>query len=252
MDRLVAGAAALGLPLSDAQRARFARYQALLLDWNTRLNLTAIVEPAAVERLHFLDSLTCALPLLARWGTAAAIPPLRVIDVGSGAGFPGLPLKLALPQLRLTLLEATGKKAAFLAHVVAELELDGVTVVAERAEVAAHQAVHREAYDVALARALATLPVLLELTLPFLRVGGLLVAPRKGDLAGELARAALALRELGGAARPPQPIALPELADGRALVLVDKVAPTPAAYPRRPGLPAKRPLAARPASAQGS
>lgn len=252
MDRLVAGAAALGLPLSDAQRARFARYQALLLDWNTRLNLTAIVEPAAVERLHFLDSLTCALPLLARWGTAAAIPPLRVIDVGSGAGFPGLPLKLALPQLRLTLLEATGKKAAFLAHVVAELELDDVTVVAERAEVAAHQAVHREAYDVALARALATLPVLLELTLPFLRVGGLLVAPRKGDLAGELARAALALRELGGAARPPQPIALPELADGRALVLVDKVAPTPAAYPRRPGLPAKRPLAARPASAQGS
>jgi 16S rRNA (guanine527-N7)-methyltransferase len=246
MDWLAAGAAALGLPLNDAQRARFARYLALLQDWNTRLNLTAIVEPAAVERLHFLDSLTCALPLLARWGPAAAIPPLRVIDVGSGAGFPGLPLKLALPQLRLTLLEATGKKAAFLAHVVAELELEGVIVVAERAEIAAHQAAHREAYDVALARALAALPVVLELTLPFLCRGGLLVAPRKGDLAAELARAAPALRELGGDARPPLPITLPGLADGRALVLVEKVAPTPAAYPRRPGVPAKRPLAARP------
>ncbi|HLI25755.1 MAG TPA: 16S rRNA (guanine(527)-N(7))-methyltransferase RsmG [Chloroflexota bacterium] len=251
MELLAGGATALGLPLTKAQRARFARYQALLLHWNTRLNLTAITEPTAVERLHFLDSLTCALPLLARWGAAAAIPPLRVIDVGSGGGFPGLPLKLALPQLRLTLLEATGKKAAFLAHVVAELELEGVTVVAERAEIAAHQVAHRAVYDVALARALAALPVLLELTLPFLQVGGLLVAPRKGDLAAELARAALALRELGGAARPPLPIALPELADGRALVLVDKVAPTPAAYPRRPGLPAKRPLGARPRAAGG-
>ncbi|MBX5492088.1 MAG: 16S rRNA (guanine(527)-N(7))-methyltransferase RsmG [Chloroflexi bacterium] len=245
MELLAAGAAALGLPLTETQRARFERYRAALLAWNARVNLTAIVEPEAVERLHFLDSLTCTLPLLARWGTAAAIPSLRVIDVGSGAGFPGLPLKIALPQLRLTLLEATGKKAAFLTHVVAELGLTDVAVVAERAEVIGHHPAHREAYDVALARAVAALPALLELTLPFLRVGGVLIAPRKGELAAELAAAAPALAALGGAARPLVPITLPALADGRALVVVDKVAPTPAAYPRRPGVPAKRPLGVR-------
>src|SRR5919202_2369017 len=103
MDTLVAGAAALGLPLGAAQLAAFARYRDELLAWNARVNLTRIVEPAAVETRHFLDSLTCAAPLLARWGSAEAIPPLRCIDVGSGGGFPGLPLKLALPQPRVPL-----------------------------------------------------------------------------------------------------------------------------------------------------
>jgi 16S rRNA (guanine527-N7)-methyltransferase len=242
---LMAGASALGLALGPAQVEAFVRYREYLLCWNRRVNLTAIVAPEAVEVLHFLDSLTCALPLLQRWGEGTAIPPLRCIDVGSGAGFPGLPLKIALPQLQMVLLEATAKKAAFLTAIVAELGLSGVEVVAERAEAFAHVPAHREAYDAAFARALAPLPTLFELTLPFLRLGGLLVAPRKGDVAAELAAAAYACEVLGGGAPAVVPVTVPPLADGRVLVVVEKARRTPPAYPRRPGLPAKRPLLAR-------
>ena len=244
MEKLAAGAVALGLPLSPEQLAAFTRYRALLLDWNQRVNLTAIVEPEAVETHHFLDSLTCAVPLLARWGSHAALPPLRCIDVGSGAGLPGLALKLALPQLRVTLVEATAKKATFLLHLIGELDLAGVAVVAERAETLGQQAAHRETYDAAFARALAPLVPLLELTLPFLRVGGRLVASRRGDLAADLAAAGGANATLGGAPPTLTPITLPPLHDGRALVVVEKAHATPATYPRRPGLPAKRPLGA--------
>lgn len=245
MDALIAGAAALGLPLAPAQQAAFARYCEILLEANRRLNLTSVVEPAEVATRHFLDSLTCALPLLARWGSAVAVPALRTIDVGSGAGFPGVPLKLVLPQLELTLLEATAKKAAFLRQLVAALGLTGVTVIAERAETLARVAGHREAYDLALARALAPLAPLLELTLPFLRLGGVLVAPRRGDLPAEIAAAAYACETLGGGTPTVVPITVPPLADGRALVVVEKVRPTPTAYPRRPGVPTKRPLVRR-------
>jgi 16S rRNA (guanine527-N7)-methyltransferase len=245
LDTLASGAAALGLPLRPEQLAAFARFGDELLAWNARVNLTRIVEPSAVETRHFLDSLTCALPLLARWGPAAPVLPLRCIDVGSGGGFPGVPLKLVLPQLRMTLLESTGKKVAFLEHLVAALGLVGVEAIAERAETLAHAPDHRESYDAAFARALAPLPVLLELTLPFLRVGGLLIAPRRGDLAAEIAAAAYACETLGGAPPTIVPITLPTLDDGRALVVVEKAAATPPAYPRRPGLPAKHPLAAR-------
>ena len=245
METLAAGAAALGLPLGPAQLAAFARYRARLLAWNERINLTAIVDPAAVETRHFLDSLTCAAPILARWGGAAAVPPLRCLDVGSGGGFPGLPLKIALPQVRLTLLEATAKKADFLAYLVAELGLAGVEVVAERAEALAQVASHRETYDATLARALASLPALLELTLPFLRVGGVLIAPRRGDVAAEVADAVFACETLGGAPAAVEPVTLPALADGRVLVVVEKERSTPPAYPRRPGMPAKRPLRSR-------
>jgi len=241
---LRSGAAALGLPLDDAQAAAFRRYAELLVAANQRVNLTSIVEPAAIETRHFLDSLTCAQPLLARWGAPEAVPPLRCVDVGSGGGFPGVPLRIALPQLRFVLVESTAKKARFLEELVAELGLVGVEVLSERAETLGQQPGHRESYDVAFARALAPLPTLLELTLPLLRPGGLLVAPRRGD--DEAARAAgnAASRQLGGGPLQDHPVTLAPLADGRALTVVEKVAPTPAAYPRRPGLPAKRPLGA--------
>jgi len=242
---LRAGAAALGLRLGDAQIAAFARYSECLIAANRRVNLTSIVEPAAVETRHFLDSLTCAMPLLSRWGAPEAVPSLRCVDVGSGAGLPGLALKLALPQLRLTLVEATGKKAAFLVDLVDELRLEGVDVYAERAETLAHRPDQRETYDVALARALAPLAPLLELTLPFLRAGGVLVAPRRGDDAAALTAAGQASRLLGGGPLQTMPIAIEPLKDGRVLAVVNKVNPTPAAYPRRPGQPARRPLGSR-------
>jgi len=245
VETLAAGAAALGLPLSSAQREAFARYRERLLAWNHRVNLTAIVEPAEVEARHFLDSLTCAAPLLARWGDAARVPPLRCVDVGSGGGFPGLPLKLVLPRLHLTLLESTAKKADFLTYLVADLALEGVDVICARAEAQAQSPSHRESYDVAFARALAPLPTLLELTLPFLRLGGVLVAPRKGHVAADVASAARAIETLGGGPPTCVSVTVPPLADGRVLVVVDKVGPTPPGYPRRAGIPAKRPLVQR-------
>jgi 16S rRNA (guanine527-N7)-methyltransferase len=245
VETLAAGAAALGLPLSAAQRAAFVRYRERLLAWNRRVNLTAIVEPAEVETRHFLDSLTCAAPLLARWGEAARVPPLRCVDVGSGGGFPGVPLKLMLPQLHLTLLESTAKKVEFLTYLVADLALEDVDVDCARAETQAQSPAHRESYDVTFARALAPLPTLLELTLPFLRLGGVLVAPRKGQIAADIASAAGAINILGGGPPSCVPVTVPPLADGRVLVVVDKAGPTPPGYPRRAGIPAKRPLIQR-------
>jgi 16S rRNA (guanine527-N7)-methyltransferase len=243
MEALVAGAAVLGLTLTARQLEAFAHYRDLLLDWNQRMNLTAIVDPAEVETRHFLDSLACALPLLGRWGSPKAVPPLRCLDVGSGGGFPGLPVKLALPQLRVTLLEATGKKAAFLRAAVEALGLHGVEVSPARAEALAHEPAHRQGYDVVFARALARVPTVLELTLPYLRVGGQLIAPRKGAVEEEAVAARSVCDLLGGAPPVVLPVALPDLRDGRALLVVEKAQDTPSRYPRRVGVPARRPLA---------
>jgi 16S rRNA (guanine527-N7)-methyltransferase len=216
--------------LDEGQLRQFEVYGSELMDWNQRVNLTAITEPSAVERLHFVYSLAC---LLSAFGDRA-----DVLDVGAGAGFPGLPLKIARPDLELTLLEATGKKARFLEHIVVRLGLDRVHVVADRAETFAG----RELFDVVVTRALAAMPALLELTLPFCRIGGSVLALKKGaGLGAELASAAHALQVLGGELGEPHTYEL----DGepRQVVVVRKVRETPSAYPRRPGLPAKKPLA---------
>ena len=237
VERLVLGARALGIRLSAEQVQRFQRYTRELLEWNRRVNLTAITDPAEVEVKHHLDSLSAAM----------ALPPEvreggRVVDVGAGGGFPGLPLKLAFPALRLALVESVRRKTAFLEHVVRALGLEGVEVLTGRAEELAHRPTLREGFDAALARGLAALPELLELTLPFCRVGGLVVAHKKGDIAAELAGAATALRELGGRLREVVPVRLEGLEDDRVLVVVEKVGRTPPRYPRRPGMPHKRPL----------
>lgn len=235
---LRAGASRLGLRLDEAQLAAFRLYRRELLDWNQRFNLTAIKDPVAVERLLFLDSLTL-LPV---------IPPpepsrsLVLLDVGSGAGVPGLPLKIARPDLRVTLLEATGKKARFLEHMTGLLELNDVRVVNARAEDAAHRPEHREAYDVVVARALAPLPVLVELCLPFARVGGIVIAPKGVDARREAEAAEKALRLLGGRVREVRRVDSPDLPPDRWLVVLEKTAPSDDVYPRRAGLPAKRPL----------
>jgi 16S rRNA (guanine527-N7)-methyltransferase len=232
-------AGSLGLTLDENQLAAFERYRLELLQWNKRVNLTAIREPAEVELRHFVDSLTCYSPLA---DLIAASPAACIVDVGSGAGFPGLPLKLGLPTIRLTLVESIGKKSAFLQHIVRVLGLDAVTVVTARAEDVARDPGFRERYDGAVSRAVASLPVLLELCLPFLRVGGRLVAPRRGDLAAQQAEAARAADVLGGRFCPSMDVDLgPSLRD-YGLVIVDKREPTPARYPRRPGQPAKQPL----------
>jgi 16S rRNA (guanine527-N7)-methyltransferase len=167
---------------------------------------------------------------------------LRCIDVGSGGGLPGIPLAIAFPGLQVTLLESVGKKAAFLRDAVADLDLSGVSVRNGRAEEAARDPSERDAYDLAIARALAPLPVALELCLPFARPGGVAVLPRGSDLAGQLADGEAAAERLAARLRPPILLDDPELPPGRGLVVADKFGPTPERYPRRPGMAAKRPL----------
>jgi 16S rRNA (guanine527-N7)-methyltransferase len=251
---LQAGACEIGAELNREQLSAFSLYMNELLRWNQRANLTAITAPDEIQTKHFLDSLTCLLAfpgaeppvksasnggLLERLNRGAG---LSCIDVGAGAGFPGLPLKICLPEMKLTMVDSVGKKTNFLSHITALLKLDGVRVLNARSEELARQPEERESYDVVVARALSKLVVLAELCIPFCRVGGRVIAPKKGELNAEMNDARYAVEKLGGVYRDLIPIRLSLLEEERYLVRIDKVSPTPLKYPRRAGLPAKRPL----------
>jgi 16S rRNA (guanine527-N7)-methyltransferase len=225
----------LGVNLSSDQLAAFEQYEQELLEWNTRLNLTSIDDPVKIRGKHFLDSLTCLLVM-------RETPAERIIDVGSGAGFPGLPIKIACPALQLTLVESVGKKASFCQNVVSRLRLEKVRILQDRAEVVGQDALHRQGYDWAVARAVAVLPVLAEYLLPLVKVGGVMIAMKGENAPAEAQSAEHAMRVLGGHLRKLIPVTLPGVADERYLVVVDKVSATPPNYPRRVGIPAKRPL----------
>lgn len=224
----------LGVNIGDEAVTLLLRYGRELTRWNERFNLTAITAPEEVVRKHFFDALT-AFPWL---------PParMRLVDVGSGAGLPGLVLKIARPDIEVTLIESVKKKADFLRHVVAVLELAGVEVRQERAEESGHVPGLREGFAVATGRAVAALPVLAELALPLVTVGGLFIAFKGSKVEEEVNKAERALAVLGGEVERVVEVAVPGVEERRALVLVRKVAPTPPAYPRRAGQPSKRPL----------
>ena len=237
MERLIAGARELGLTLSPEQVEGFRLYRRELVEWNERANLTAIVDCAEVQTRHFLDSLSVLLSVGQVRG--------RVLDVGAGAGFPGVPLKMVYPGIALYLVESRRKKADFLRHLVRRLGLSGVDVVVGRAEELAHDSAYRQTFDVVVSRAVARLDTLAELALPFCAVGGVFVAQKKGDIGGEVAEAETAIDSLGGRLREVRPVVLDELGGERYLVAIEKRATTPLRYPRRPGIPQKRPLGAR-------
>ncbi len=235
MSDFVTQAAELGWPLSEQQQEQFAYYLRQLVAWNSHTNLTAITEPAAIETRHFLDALTCA-------SVTGDLNGRRLIDIGTGAGFPGLPLKILFPHLRLTLVDSVGKKTRFLQHVTVGLGVAGVLILTERAEVIGQDPAHREQYDWATARAVAHLRVLAEYLLPLVRVGGGMLAQKGADAPQEAAAAQAAITLLGGAAPQCQPVRRPGMEQEGYVVTAAKVTPTPERYPRRPGLPAKRPL----------
>lgn len=231
---LLEGGRALGLDL-EAHLPAFSRLYDLLMEANRRMNLTALRTEEEVVRKHFLDSLTLlALPL---WEG-----PLRVLDLGTGAGFPGLPLKIVRPELEVTLLDATKKKVAFVAEAVRVLDLKGALPLWGRAEALAHRPEHREAYGRVVARAVAPLCVLAELGLPFLALGGVMVAQKGPRVVEELAPLPQALSLLGGRLEGVYPLRLPFAEEERHLVVLAKEGPTPPRFPRRPGVPEKHPL----------
>ena len=207
----------------------------MLTEWNQKISLTSITNPDEVRIKHFLDSLSCDLILSGRaWAS--------VIDVGTGGGFPGLPLKLLYPEMQLVLADSVAKKTSFLSQVVQELSLDGVTVLTERAEALGQMPEHRQQYDVALARAVAGLPVLVEYLLPLVKVGGIMLAQKGKKAIKELAEADNAITIMGGKALPPVEVALPDTPEKRYFLVIEKISPTPEKYPRRVGIPTKRPL----------
>lgn len=226
----------LGLPLPSAkQLEQLSRLYELLLEANAKTNLTAITDERGFILKHVVDSLTCGLTQLLEGRQ-------RVIDVGTGAGFPGLPLKIMKPDLDMTLLEATRKKVEYLDQASHTLGLKNIQTLWGRAEEQAHRPELREVFDRAVVRAVGTSATVAELCLPFVRVGGYLLVQKGPEVDTELGPAQKAIRALGGNLVEILELRLPEIGDQRKLLVIEKVAETPKQYPRRPGIPAKHPL----------
>ena len=236
MEQLVKDAHSLfGVHLTAQQVTALVLYEKELLEWNQKFNLTAIRDVESIRIKHFLDSFSCVLA----WKGS---PPSQLIDVGTGAGFPGIPLKILYPNLKLTLIESVGKKAKFCQHIVDLLSLKNVDVIQARAEDVGQDSKYRERYDWAVARAVANLSVLSEYLLPLVKVGGNMLAQKGESGPAEAQSAEQAMNVLGGKLKQLIPVNLPGVAEDRYLVVVEKVAATPPKFPRKPGIPAKQPL----------
>ena len=228
-------AAEFGISLTDSQLNQFTLYYQLLTEWNQKLNLTAITEPEEVAVKHMIDSLSCYDPAVFPAGCS-------IVDVGTGAGFPGVPLNILRPDCSLTLVDSLQKRIGFLEHLTAALELSGVTCIHARAEEAGRNPRLRDTFQVATSRAVARLNVLAELCLPLVKVGGCFIALKGARYHEEAAEAEQAVAMLGGRLRELRSVELPRLPDSRGIIYIEKIKATPAAYPRRPGTPEKKPL----------
>ena len=236
MEKLVQDAQALfNVHLTGRQVIALTTYERELIEWNQKFNLTAIRDVAGIRTKHFLDSFSCVLA----W---KGNPPANLIDIGSGAGFPGIPLKIIYPNTKLTLVESVGKKAMFCQHIVSLLGLEGVNVINSRAEDLGQLREHREHYEWGIARAVANMRVLSEYLLPLVQVGGMMLAQKGESGPAEVHTAEKVIKLLGGEVRQLISVTLPGVVEERHLVLVDKVAATPPGYPRKPGVPTKKPL----------
>ncbi len=228
------GSASFGLNLSQEQVHKFSLYAKLLVEWNEKINLTAISDDEGIVIKHFLDSLSL-FPMIPKMSGA-------LIDIGTGAGFPGIPLKIAGENLQVTLLDSLEKRVKFLSEVYTTLQLNGITAVHGRAEDFGIDKQYRERFDIAVARAVAALPVLLEYCLPFVKVGGLFMAMKGPDVKEELQESQKALEVLGGELIETKSFSLPYGNYERCVVVVRKCRHTPSAYPRKSGKPTKLPI----------
>lgn len=236
MDQLIRDSLSLfNVHLTGRHILALSAYERELMDWNQKFNLTAIRDVESIRTKHFLDSFSC----VQAW---KATPPQRLVDVGTGAGFPGIPLKIIYPAMHLTLVESVGKKVKFCEHMVEVLGLENVKVIHARAEDVGQKAEFRENYDWAVARAVANLSVLSEYLFPLVKVGGTILAQKGESGPAEAQAAEQAMHLLGGKLKKLIPVNLPGVADDRYLVLIDKVAATPPKYPRNAGMAAKAPL----------
>ena len=243
----------LGVALDTTALGRFSHYLEVLGRWRERAGLTSLAEPAEQLRRLFAESLALLQVLRERSILPRADPPdaglpdegadpLDIVDIGAGAGFPGLPMRIAEPRLRLTLIESHGRRAEFLEQLVEELGLSDVRVARARAEEAGRDPSLRATFDLAVARAVAPLPVLVEYALPLLRDGGILATPKGSRARAELAEAAGAIAALGGVAEEPVELPLPPAVPPQSVLFVRRAGPLDERYPRRPGIPSKRPL----------
>lgn len=225
LDKLESGAEELGIELSDAQLGQFDTFAEFLVETNEKFNLTRITTPEAIVTNHYLDSLLCL----------SAVEFARdssVIDIGTGAGFPGIPLKIARPDLRIVLVDATAKKVRFCEEAIERLGLSGITAVCARAEDIASENGYRESFDVACCRALADLKIAAELCLPLARLGGRVIAQKSEEISEELNSARTIIGTLGGLVEKTVRTHIPDTDIARSLVVLRKAKPTPCRFPR--------------------
>lgn len=224
-----------GIVLNETQMQQFELYFCELVEWNNKMNLTAITDEEAVYLKHFYDSISAAF-------FHDFTKPLRLVDVGAGAGFPSIPIKICFPHLNVTIVDSLNKRISFLQHLATTLKLENVSFFHDRAESFAKKKEHRENYDLVIARAVARMPVLAELCLPLAKVGGLFLAMKGPEVVNEIADSKKAIATLGGQVVRNESLLLPVEESTRHFVFIEKRKKTPNTYPRKPGTPNKQPL----------